>query len=36
MQPETRQSLKQSAIILGLIFAGVIIMWVLVAGLGLL
>ena len=36
MQPETHQSLKQSAIILGLIFAGVIIVWVLVAGLGLL
>jgi hypothetical protein len=35
MQPETHQSLKQSAIILGLVFAGLIIMWVLVAGLGL-
>jgi hypothetical protein len=35
MQPETRQSLKQSAIILGLVFAGLIIMWILVAGLGL-
>ncbi len=34
MQPETHQSLKQSAIILGLIFAGLIIMWILVAGLG--
>jgi hypothetical protein len=29
------QSLKQSAIILGIVFAGLIIMWVLVAGLGL-
>ena len=35
MQREIRQSLKQSAIILGLIFVGLIIMWVLVAGLGL-
>jgi hypothetical protein len=35
MKPETRQSLKQSAIILGLVFAGLIIMWVLVAGFGL-
>jgi hypothetical protein len=35
MDPETRQSLKQSAIILGLVFAGLIIMWILVAGLGL-
>jgi hypothetical protein len=36
MEPETRQSLKQSAIILGLVFAGFIIMWILVAGFGLL
>ena len=36
MEPETHQSLKQSAIILGLIFGGLIIVWVLVAGLGLL
>ena len=35
MKPETRQSLKQSAIILGLVFAGLIIMWILVAGFGL-
>jgi len=35
MKLETRQSLEQSAIILGLVFAGFIIMWVLVAGLGL-
>jgi hypothetical protein len=35
MKPETHQSLKQSAIILGLVFAGLIIMWILVAGLGL-
>ena len=34
MEPETHQSLKQSAIILGLVFAGLIIMWILVAGLG--
>jgi hypothetical protein len=34
MEPKTHQSLKQSAIILGLIFAGLIIMWILVAGLG--
>jgi hypothetical protein len=35
MDPETHQSLKQSAIILGLVFAGLIIMWILVAGFGL-
>jgi hypothetical protein len=35
MQPETHQSLKQSAIILGFVFAGLIIMWILVAGFGL-
>jgi hypothetical protein len=35
MKPETRQSLKQSAISLGLVFAGFIVLWVLVAGLGL-
>ena len=35
MDPETHQSLKQSALILGLIFAGLAIMWVLIAGLGL-
>jgi hypothetical protein len=35
MKPETHQSLKQSAIILGLVFAGLIIMWILVAGFGL-
>ena len=34
MEPETHQSLKQSAIILGLVFAGLIIVWILVAGLG--
>ena len=35
MDPEIHQSLKQSAFILGLVFAGFVIMWVLVAGLGL-
>ena len=35
MQPEAHQSLKQSAIVLGLVFAGLIIMWILVAGFGL-
>ena len=35
MDSETRQSLKQSATILGWIVAGLIIMWILVAGLGL-
>jgi hypothetical protein len=35
MKPEIHQSLKQSAIILGLVFAGLIIMWILVAGFGL-
>ena len=34
MEPETHQSLKQSAIILGLVFAGLIIVWILVAGSG--
>jgi hypothetical protein len=35
MDPETHQSLKQSAIIISLVFAGLIIMWILVAGFGL-
>jgi hypothetical protein len=35
MNPETQHSLKQSAIIFGLVFAGLIIMWILVAGFGL-
>ena len=35
MDPEAHESLKQSAKILGLIFAAVIILWVLVAGFGL-
>jgi hypothetical protein len=35
MDPEIHQSLKQSAIIISLIFAGFIILWILVAGLGL-
>jgi hypothetical protein len=34
MDPEIHQSLKQSATILGLVVAGLVIMWVLVAGLG--
>jgi hypothetical protein len=35
MKLETRQSLEQSAIILGLVFAGLIVMWILMAGFGL-
>ena len=35
MDPEINQSLKQSAIVIGLIFAGLIILWILVAGVGL-
>jgi hypothetical protein len=35
MDPEIHQSLKQSAIIIGSIFAGLVILWILVAGLGL-
>jgi hypothetical protein len=35
MDPEIHQSLKQTAITIGLIFAGRIILWILMAGLGL-
>jgi hypothetical protein len=35
MDPEIHQSLKRSAIIIGSIFAGLVILWILVAGLGL-
>ncbi len=35
MNQETHESLKQSAKILGLIFAAFIILWILVAGFGL-
>jgi hypothetical protein len=35
MDPEIHQSLKQSAIIIGSVFAGLVILWILVAGLGL-